>query len=292
MYNFAHAAFHSTPGHVWLCGRQTQPARRPRTTIAPRTTARTGRSPPRASTARTSATAASRPSCSARPTGTASRSRSSTSAIWLTSDGGQSFTPSTYTNEQTGQARRTTARGLAASGRGAPDDVRRGRDRQLLCPGALARRRGDLGSAARHRHQVGRQPDRLRSRRPGLRVLGAAPQHQPRRRRLVADVGPRRRLRGLGLHAHGAGDGERAGALRARPRRQRLGGPPLARPRGDLDGGAGDALRQPQHLEQVRALPRASARPERALHPRAGQPHHPEMVARRAARRRAVPSWI
>ena len=23
MYNFAHAAFHSTPGHVWLCGRQT-----------------------------------------------------------------------------------------------------------------------------------------------------------------------------------------------------------------------------------------------------------------------------
>ena len=123
------------------------------------------------------------------------------SAIWLTNDGGQSFTQSTYTNEQTGQDEADHLRGLAASGRGAPDDVRRGGDRQLLRPGALARRRGDLGPAARPRHQVRRQPDRLRSRRSGPCLLGPAPQHQPRRRRLVADVGARRRLRGLGLHA-------------------------------------------------------------------------------------------
>ena len=104
--------------------------------------------------------------------------------------------------------------------------------------------------------------------------------------------GLERRLRGLGLHAHGAGDGERAGALRARPRRQRLGGPPLARPRGDLDRGAGDALRQPQHLEQVRPLPRASARPERALHPRARTATSSGSGRSRSARRRAGPSWI
>jgi hypothetical protein len=106
IYNFAHAAFHSTPCIVWLLGRQSilpAAANHYRTTdFGARWTLSTegfngsnfgnrGVSPFMFS-----------------PT---DRNRFALSmldsAIWLTTNGGQSFTQATYTNEQTGQAKRT-----------------------------------------------------------------------------------------------------------------------------------------------------------------------------------------
>ncbi len=119
MYNFAHAAFHSTPGHVWLCGRQTSlpaAANHYRTTdYGARWSLSTegfngsnfgnrGVSP-----FMFSQTDKNRFALSILDTG-----------VWMTNDGGQSFTRSTYTNAQTGQAK-LTAFGVSVH----PDATRR-----------------------------------------------------------------------------------------------------------------------------------------------------------------------
>ena len=107
MYNFAHAAFHSTPGHVWLCGRQTS-------------------LPPAANHYRSTDYGASWSLSTEGFSGANFANRGGSpfmfspidknrfalsfldSAIWLSNSGGQHFSPSTYTNEQTGKEKRTT----------------------------------------------------------------------------------------------------------------------------------------------------------------------------------------
>ena len=257
MYNFAHTAFHSTPGHVWLCGRQTSlpaAANHYRTTDY-------GAHWSLSTEGFNGANFGNR-GVSPFMFSPTDRNRFALSfldiGIRLTDNGGQSFTPSTYTNEQTGQARRTTF-GVSLH----PDTARRTMFGAVGTSSSYVMVRSlddgaswdlPLGSGTKSGGNL-----------IAFDLDDPAHVFWGRHRNTSHGAGAWSLMSGLstdfavlGLHAHGAGDGGRAGALRARPERQRLEGPPLARPRGDLDGGAGDALRQPQHREQVRAVPRAS----------------------------------
>ena len=107
MYNFAHAAFHSTPGHVWLCGRQTS---LPAAANHYRTTDHGARWS--LSTEGFSGSNFANRGVSPFMFSPTDRNRFALSfldsAIWLTNDGGRSFSPSTYANEQTGRPKRTS----------------------------------------------------------------------------------------------------------------------------------------------------------------------------------------
>lgn len=106
MYNFAHAAFHSTPGNVWLCGRQTslpQAANHYRSTDYGKSW--------KLSTEGFNGSNFGNRGVSPFMFSPTDRNRFALSmldsAIWLTTNGGRSFAQSTYTNEMTGQAKRT-----------------------------------------------------------------------------------------------------------------------------------------------------------------------------------------
>jgi hypothetical protein len=107
MYNYAHAAFHSIPGQVWLCGRQT---RLPEAGNHYRTSDHGARWS--LSTEGFSGSNFASRGVSPFMFSPTDRDRFALSfldsAIWLTNDGGRSFTPSTFTNEQTGRPKRSS----------------------------------------------------------------------------------------------------------------------------------------------------------------------------------------
>ena len=153
MYNFAHVAFHSTPGHAWLCGRQTS-------------------LPAAANHYRTTDYGAHWSLSTEGFNGSNFANRGVSPFMFSPTDKNRFALSLPRQRDLADQQRRPVLhpvdlhqradrpgeadrlRGLAASGRGAADAVRRGRDRQLLRHGALARRRGELGPAARHRHHL------------------------------------------------------------------------------------------------------------------------------------------
>ncbi len=212
------------------------------------------------------------------------------SGIWLTGNGGQSFTPSTYTNEQTGRrdgppigvslhpdaARRTI---FGAVGTGSSYVMVRSLDDGATwdLPLGTGTKSGgnliafDLDDPAyvfwgRHRNTS----------------------HGAGAWSLMSGLGPDFAVWGCTLTAPGMANGQALFALDLDAS--------VSVVRRSLDRGVTwtDVLAMPydnRTFEQVRALPRASARPRRALHQRARTATSSGNGRSRAARRRAGPTW-